>query len=254
MADSRNKRQNAMRVRVVLFIIVFALMLAVIIALLNGMEVFEPKTSETPESSQEIEIKADSGSSSGTSQGVSNPIIINTPDPNDKPQPSQAPDAEPSPPPETTPEPTPSPEASPEPSPEPTPEPEISGEEIGRGTFRSDTGISLNLAADWTAVSLPEGKTEVTVSVKLESRMLHTRAQPLKISLGTQSVTITAAAVDYDEKEQLITDMGSKTFTVDLAQGETVTLPLEVEWQFQGTYSGKEFPTLNCGGDITLER
>ena len=254
MADSRNKRQNAMMVRVVLFIIVFALMLAVIIALLNGMDVFEPKPSETPKPSQDIEIKTDSDSSTGTSQGVSNPIIINTPDPNDKPQPSQAPDAEPSPSPETTAEPTPTPEPSPEPTPEPTPEPEISGEELGRGTFRSDTGISLNLVADWTAVSQPEGKVEITVSVKLESRMLHTRAQPLKICLGTQSVTITAAAVDYDEKENLVSDLGSKTFTVDLAQGETVTVPLEVEWQFQGTYSGKDFPVLSCGGDIILER
>ena len=92
------------------------------------------------------------------------------------------------------------------------------------------------------------------MSVKLESRMLHTRAQPLKISLGTQSVTITATAVDYEEKENLVSDMGSKTFTIDLAQGETATLPLEVEWQFQGTYSGKDFPVLSCSGDISLER
>ena len=92
------------------------------------------------------------------------------------------------------------------------------------------------------------------MSVSLESRMLQTRAQPLKISLGAQSVTITAPAVDYDEKANLVTPMGSKTFTIDLAQGETVTLPLEVEWQFHGTYSGQDFPTLVCGGDITLER
>ena len=211
---------------------------------------------ETPEPSQRIEINTDSGSSVGISQGTSNPITINSPDPNDKPQPSLVPDAEPSPSPEatTSPELTPEPDSSPEPTPEPTPEPEISGVEIGRGSFRSDTGISLNLVADWKAVSQPDGKVEVTVSVKLESRMLHTRAQPLKITLGTQSVTITAAAVDYDEKENLISDMGSKTFTIDLVQGETVTLPLEVEWQFQGTYSGKDFPVLSCGGEVTLER
>ena len=253
MADSRKKRQNAMKIRVVLFIIVFALMLAVIIALLNGMDVFSPEDEKTPEPSESIEIIS-SSAQPGTQQSQSNPIIINTPDPSDKPpetaQPSPLPTSEVTPSPELTTEPTPSPE----PDPEPTPEPEISGVEIGKGTLRSDTGISLNLIADWKAVSLPDGKAEVTVSVKLESRMLHTRAQPLKISLGTQSVTITAAAVDYDEKENLISDMGSKTFAIDLAQGETKTLPLEVEWQFQGTYSGKDFPVLSCGGDITLER
>ena len=249
MAKNRKKKQDMVKIRVFLFIIVFALMLAVIFSLLNGMGVFDPEPSETPELSAEIEITTDTETQSGAAQSTaSNPIIINTPDPNDKPtQPSQEPAV-------TEPIPTETPEPSPEPTPEPTPEPEISGEQIGAGSFRSDTGISLNISADWKAVSLPDGKAEVTVSVQLESRMLHTRAQPLKISLGTQSVTITAAAVDYDEKENLITPMGSKTFTIDLAQGETVTLPLEVEWQFQGTYSGQEFPVLSCCGEITLER
>ena len=255
MANNRKKKQDIMKIRVFLFIVVFALMLAVIFSLLNGMGVFDPKPSETPEPSPDIQISTDGGQQPGSSQGTaSNPIIITTPDPNDRPvQPTQQPETT-EPVPTETPEPTPEPTPSPEPTPEPTPEPEISGEQIGAGTFSSDTGISLNLSCDWKAVSLPDGKAEVTISVNLESRMLHTRAQPLKFTLGTQSVTITAAAVDYDEKENLITPMGSKTFTIDLAQGETVTLPLEVEWQFQGTYSGKEFPVLSCGGDITLER
>lgn len=255
MANNRKKKQDIMKIRVFLFIVVFALMLAVIFSLLNGMGVFDPKPSETPEPSPDIQISTDGGQQPGSSQSTaSNPIIITTPDPNDRPvQPTQQPETT-EPVPTETPEPTPEPTPSPEPTPEPTPEPEISGEQIGAGTFRSDTGISLNLSCDWKAVSLPDGKAEVTISVNLESRMLHTRAQPLKFTLGTQSVTITAAAVDYDEKENLITPMGSKTFTIDLAQGETVTLPLEVEWQFQGTYSGKEFPVLSCGGDITLER
>ena len=126
--------------------------------------------------------------------------------------------------------------------------------QIGEGTFRSDTGISFNIVADWKAVSLPDGKVDVKVNVSLESRTLQTIAQPLNIRLGTQSVTITAAAVDYEDRELIVSPIGSKTFTIDLAQGESVTLPLEVEWQVHGRYSGEDFPTLSCGGDITLER
>ena len=243
---NRKKKQDTMSIRVFLFIVVFALMLAVIFSLLNGMGVFDPKPSETPEPSP----GPVSPSPTPTQQITPNPVIINTPDPSDRPSPSpeQTTGAEPVP--TTEPEPTPEPT----PEPEPEPEPEISGVQIGEGTFRSDTGISLNIVADWRAVSLPDGKVEVTVSVSLESRMLHTIAQPLTISLGTQSATFNASAVDYDEKELLISPIGSKTFTIDLAQGESLTIPLSVEWQFRGTYSGEDFPSLVCGGDITLER
>lgn len=247
---NRKKKQDTMLIRVFLFIVVFALMLAVIFSLLNGMGVFDPKPSETPEPSP----GPVSPSPTPAQQITPNPVIINTPDPSNRPSPSpeQTTGAEPVP--AETPVPTTEPEPTPEPTPEPEPEPEISGVQIGEGTFRSDTGISLNIVADWRAVSLPEGKVEVTVSVSLESRMLHTIAQPLTISLGTQSATFNASAVDYDEKELLISPIGSKTFTIDLAQGESLTLPLSVEWQFRGTYSGEDFPSLVCGGDITLER
>ena len=252
MADSRKKRENMMQVRIVMFIIVFALMIAVIFALLDGLEMTRAEESKTPEPSQTAEVQE--GTSSGVQESLPNPIIISSPDPSDAPGPTAEP--EPSP----VPEPEPETVSSPEPvqeeesEGEEAAEPEISGVRIGEGSFRSDTGISLNIAADWAAVSLPDGKVEVTVSVSLESRMLHTISQPLKISLGTLSGTIQAPAVDYDERELLITPMGSKTFTIDLAQGESTTLPVEVEWEFRGSYSGKEFPTLSCGGEITLER
>ena len=249
---NRKKKQDTMSIRVFLFIVVFALMLAVIFSLLNGMGVFDPKPSETPEPSPGTV----SPYQTPAQQSTPNPVIINTPDPSDRPSPSpeQTTEAESGPTELPGPTPEPDPEPTPEPTPEPEPEPEISGVQIGEGTFRSDTGISLNIIADWKAVSLPDGKVEVTVSVSLESRMLHTIAQPLTISLGTQSATFNASPVDYDEKELLISPIGSKTFTIDLAQGESITLPLSVEWQFRGTYSGEDFPSLSCGGDITLER
>ena len=249
---NRKKKQDTMSIRVFLFIIVFALMLAVIFSLLNGLGVFDPKPSETPEPSP----GPVSPSQTPAQQSTSNPVIINTPDPSDRPAPSpeQTPEEEPAQSETPVPTPEPEPEPTPELTPEPEPEPEISGVQIGEGTFRSDTGISLNIVADWKAVSLPDGKVEVTVSVSLESRMLHTIAQPLTISLGTQSATFNASSVDYDERELLISPIGSKTFTIDLAQGESLTLPLSVEWQFRGTYSGEDFPSLVCGGDITLER
>ncbi len=253
---NRKKKQDTMKIRVFLFIVVFVLMLAVIFSLLNGMGVFDPKPSETPEPSSAPGDGTGPASQTPVQQNTSNPIIINTPDPSDRPaataEPTPTPAADAEPEPEPSPEPT--PEPSPEPSPETTPEPEVSGVQIGEGTIRSDTGVSFNIVADWKAVSLPDGKVDVTVSVSLESRMLQTIAQPLTISLGTQSVTITAAPVDYNEKELRISPIGSKTFTIDLVQGESLTLPLEVEWQFRGKYSGEEFPTLSCSGEITLER
>ena len=56
MANNRKKKQDIMKIRVFLFIVVFALMLAVIFSLLNGMGVFDPKPHETPEPSPDIQI------------------------------------------------------------------------------------------------------------------------------------------------------------------------------------------------------
>ena len=252
MANGKKNNQTSMKVRAVLFIVVFLLMLAVIFALLNGMGLIgdkkEDKSSVDPipplptatatPSPTPIPSRTDAPQQEpGTSETP--PIVITT-----EPIPSPDVSAEPSP--EPTPEPT------PEPSPEPTPE--RSGELLGSGSFRSDTETALNLVVDWEVWSQPEGKAEVILTAKLESAALHTRAVPVNMSVEETYDSVQAPAIDYDGTDRIITDMGSRSFIIDLAQGETKTFPVTAEWQFMGSYSGKTINAITCGGNITVTR
>lgn len=60
--------------------------------------------------------------------------------------------------------------------------------------------------------------------------------------------------MDYDGAEAINTVLAEKTFTVDLAQGESDSLTLAVEWHFGGTYGDVELPVIECGGSINLSR
>ena len=42
--------------------------------------------------------------------------------------------------------------------------------------------------------------------------------------------------------------------TVDLPESGSITLPLQVEWHFGGSYSGTALDVIECGGNVTLSR
>ena len=60
--------------------------------------------------------------------------------------------------------------------------------------------------------------------------------------------------IEQESNEFHDTVIGTKTFTVDLAPGESKTLLLGVEWGYGGTYSGIQLDSIECGGNITLSR
>lgn len=163
--------------------------------------------------------------------------------------------------PANTPVPTPPPTPTPTPAPEPSVEPESTqtvsyGAELGSGSFRSDTGAKLDIHADWSARSVSSSQAEITVKIILDSYSLHIQAVPnsVNINLGGQYVSLSAPAVDYDGSAALSTELASKTFTVDLAEGQADSFSLAVEWHFGGTYGDVELPVIECGGTIGLSR
>ena len=48
--------------------------------------------------------------------------------------------------------------------------------------------------------------------------------------------------------------INNRTFTVPLTGGETRSIPVEVVWNYRGTYGGTYLDTIECGGNITLSR
>ena len=160
-----------------------------------------------------------------------------------------------------TPVPTPVPTPAPTPEPvetqlfpDPPQQPAVS--DLGAGSFSSETGTGLNLRADWSARTAGDGQAEVTVSVSIVSYSLHLSALPgaVNLSLDGQYLSMDGPAVDYDGTGSITTGVGNRSFTVDLASGETRDLHLDVVWNFGGTYQEVELPAIECGGGITLSR
>ena len=161
--------------------------------------------------------------------------------------------------------PTPAPVFAPAPTPVPTPPPtatpQPAGMPLGSGSLASDSGTSLNIRADWSAVTADAGNAEVTVIVYAEHYSLYYNSfQSLFVSLGDRSQSLYANEIMTDSNEHQLTELGRTSFTVPLSQGEESMFPLNVEWRYNGVY-GKdangvaiELPVISCDGLITLRR
>ena len=131
------------------------------------------------------------------------------------------------------------------------------GTVIGSGQFRSDTGTALNIHADWTASINDPQSVNVTVTVFADHYSLMTTATPgaLQVSVDGQYVSLGSPAIENDGTTGLaMTQINSHTFQVPLTSGDIRTVPVQVVWQYRGSYSGVDLPTIECGGSITVTR
>ena len=150
---------------------------------------------------------------------------------------------------------------SPEPTPTPTPyvpTPEPLGRVINSGTISSGKPWLINIHADWAAVTAADNQTEVTVIVYADHYALdYGSTESLRISLGEDSVLLETNDIRTDSNQPQSTELGRKTYTLPLREGETIELPLEVSWNFQGKYvddAGHYFDVhgISCEGTVTI--
>ena len=223
------------KIKAVLFIVVFVLAVAIGCNALIGMANMKP---EEPE-------------------GTTDPFLA-TPDGGTQAPATVAPTAAPTVAPTTAPTvaPTATPAPPPTPPPVPTATPAPAGQVLGSGSFSSETGVPINIRANWTATVLDSERVQVKVEVILDSYALHIAESygALNVSVGDQYASSNTPAVDYDGNEQLSTVLGSTTHTLNLAQGQSSSYTVAVEYHFGGTYSDQELPVIECGGSIQLSR
>ncbi|MBR5429335.1 MAG: hypothetical protein IK116_02280, partial [Firmicutes bacterium] len=129
-------------------------------------------------------------------------------------------------------------------------------EELGSGSFRSDTGQYIDIRADWSARTVSNNRVEVDVTVYLESYSIRLGASEdaVNINLGGEYASLSTPAVQYDGNRLLVTQLASKTFRLDLPQDSSNSYHLEVVYNFGGTYGGVAIPAIECGGVISLSR
>ena len=232
------------RIKAVLFIVVFILVMAVAVNLVLDMQV----------SREEINV----GLHAPTQ--ATPPVGMVTPAPTEFPVTTPAPVYVPTPAPTEirveTPVATPTPTPAPTPTPEPTPTPIPVGEIIGSGTFMSDTGVPMNVRAQWYAAIEDADHVKVTVEVWLESYQINLIAvnNAVHVSVGEIYRSAGAPAIEWDQNMKLETLMATTEHVLYLPQGYSESFPLAVEYHFGGTYSKKELPVIECGGYIDLYR
>ncbi len=233
------------RIKAVLFIIVFLLVIAVAVNLLMDMQ-SERKADATP---------TDDPYANTVTPSVETQPALETPQPTPAIAPSTAPTATPVPAtqvPTQAPTPTPIPTATPEPVQPVIPQ----GEVIGSGSFTSDTGTPLNLRADWTATVLDAERVEVTVNVYLVSYQIEVRElyNAVNVSVGDQYASENSPAIKWENNTKLETLLASTVHTLSLPSGSSASFPLAAQYQFGGTYSKVDLPVIECGGTIELSR
>ena len=131
------------------------------------------------------------------------------------------------------------------------------GTSLGSGTFRSDSGTSINIHADWTALVSGPNTVDITVTAYVDSYSLYTTASPdvLNIAVDGQYFSLASPAIEIPTTTTPVsTKINSRTVTVTLSGGETRNIPVEVIWQYRGTYGGTYLDAIECGGNITLSR
>lgn len=233
------------RIKAVLFIIVFLLVIAVAVNLLMDMQ-SERKADATP---------TNDPYANTVTPSVETQPALETPQPTPAIAPSTAPTAThvpATPVPTQAPTPTPAPAATPEPVQPVIPQ----GEVIGSGSFTSDTGTPLNLRADWTATVLDAERVEVTVNVYLVSYQIEVRElyNAVNVSVGDQYASENSPAIKWENNTKLETLLASTVHTLSLPSGSSASFPLAAQYQFGGTYSKVDLPVIECGGTIELSR
>lgn len=170
------------------------------------------------------------------------PVTVTTPRPTPVPTPRP------------TPKPTPVP--TPKPTPAPTPKPAFVDYSLGSGSFSSDTGVTINIHANWKAETAGKNQVKITVDSVLESYSLHLKPglKAVVISINGQRLVLDGPELNLDTDTIKHTPLGSHTVTVNLAEGQSATIPISVEWKFGGVYSGVDLSVITAGGDITLSR
>ena len=234
------------KIKAVLFIIVFLLIVAVVASWFVSRE-------------DERRAEAEAAAAAAAAAAVTPaPTPVPTPEPTAvliTPAPTPIPTPKPTPAPTPVPTPTPEPPFAPTPTPE-APEPATYGELLGTDTFSSQTGLGIDLSVDWRVTTLNAEEVSVSITVNVLSHALYSlNPVPLGINVGGQYVTLQSNTVDYDGSASLASHtLGSQTFTVKAPAGQTTSIPVEVSWHYGGTYGENDVPVIECGSYINVTR
>ncbi len=133
-------------------------------------------------------------------------------------------------------------------------EPQGDGRVNQSGSFVSDTGTNLNLVVDWKAVSVDSHTLSVTVNVYVRSYSLDIgKRTGNSIYVNGNGYNFVSPAVTHTNDNSLSKTMiTTVTVSVPAEAGSTVSIPVSVDWNYRGSYSGEELEQITAESIITI--
>lgn len=148
---------------------------------------------------------------------------------------------------------TPSPTPTVTPTPEPSSEP--AGKVIASGAFDSNTGCGINTRTQWTASEKDGGTVLLTFKVCARSYSVGIGQRAYTITVNGASASGTTRAVDVDSPNAIVeTLLFTYTAEISLPAGQSASVPVSVDWMYQGQYSGQDLDVIHSESVISLSR
>ena len=125
--------------------------------------------------------------------------------------------------------------------------------------FWSNSGAWLNIYGTWSAETVSETQVAITVNVYAYHQSLYSGSHNgVHILVDDQYFSENAPSIRYESNDSTETLLSSHTFTIDLAQGESRTINIAVEWHYGGEYGGPngrvKLDTIQCSTLASLSR
>ena len=148
---------------------------------------------------------------------------------------------------------TPSPTPTAAPTPEPSSEP--AGKVIASGAFDSNTGCGINTRTQWTASEKDGGTVLLTFKVCARSYSVGIGQRAYTITVNGASASGTTRAVDVDSPNAIVeTLLFTYPAEISLPAGQSASVPVSVDWMYQGQYSGQDLDVIHSESVISLSR
>ena len=120
------------------------------------------------------------------------------------------------------------------------------------GWFISDTGTTLNVYVEWEAKK-KDKNVELTFDIYLRHGTLFAVENPegLVLKVGDEETVLESPVFKFVTDKLENTLLAHKTVTVK--DGVDKKIPVNVSWEFNGTYSKKDIDTIKCSETILVK-
>ncbi len=121
--------------------------------------------------------------------------------------------------------------------------------------IKSDTGVPLNIFAEWEISNKTADSIDLKIDVYVESYSIYTTATPdsLSVSANGQKVSLATPAIEIQmTQKSMETLLNTHTFQIDTEDIKDGRIPVEIQWSYRGTYAGVFIDDIECSGDISI--